>query len=378
MSTIRNTDLIRTNDYADDSGEVRVLDPDGRLLPGATEPDLSDEALVTMYEAMRAARHFDERAVSWQRQGRLATYAPMSGQEAGQVASTLALADEDWAFPTYREHAVRLVAGFDLTEVLRGLMGAELPCGSADGPTVAPECIPIATQLPHATGAAMAARHRGDESVALAHFGDGATSEGDFHEALNFAGVFDAPAVFLCHNNQWAISLPRRRQTASATLAQKADAYGFEGIRVDGMDPLAVYSVVRYAREKALDPDPEDLRPTLIESVEYRYGAHTTADDPDVYRDDGEVEYWRDRDPIDRLETFLVETGRLDEDRVDAIDARVEERVADAIETAEAEAAPDPDDLFEHVYDEVPDHLARQHENLRRLRERHGDALLRD
>ncbi|WP_436909457.1 pyruvate dehydrogenase (acetyl-transferring) E1 component subunit alpha [Halosimplex marinum] len=378
MSTIRDTDLIRTNDYADDSGEVRVLDPDGRLLPGATEPDLSDEALVTMYEAMRAARHFDERAVSWQRQGRLATYAPMSGQEAGQVASTLALAGDDWVFPTYREHAVRLVAGFDLPEILRGLMGAELPCGSADGPTVAPEAIPIATQLPHATGAAMAARHRGDESVALAHFGDGATSEGDFHEALNVAGVFDAPAVFLCHNNQWAISVPRRRQTASATLSQKADAYGFEGIRVDGMDPLAVYSVVRYAREKALDPDPEDLRPTLIESVEYRYGAHTTADDPDVYRDDGEVEYWRERDPIDRLETFLVETGRLDEAGVDAIGSRVEERVADAIEAAEAEAAPDPDDLFSEVYDEVPDHLARQREGLRRLRERHGDALLRD
>ena len=378
MSTIRDTDLIRTNDYADDSGEVRVLDPDGRLLPGATEPDLSDEALVTMYEAMRTARRFDERAVSWQRQGRLATYAPMSGQEAGQVASTLALADDDWVFPTYREHAVRLVAGFDLPDILRGLMGAELPVGSAGGPTVAPEAIPIATQLPHATGAAMAAGHRGDESVALSHFGDGATSEGDFHEALNFAGVFDAPAVYLCHNNQWAISVPRARQTASATLAQKADAYGFEGIRVDGMDPLAVYSVVRYAREKALDPDAEDLRPTLVESVEYRYGAHTTADDPDVYRDDEEVEYWRARDPIDRLETFLVEAGRLDETAVDAIESRVDERVADAIQRAESTATPDADELFEEVYDEVPDHLARQRDELRRLRERHGDALLRE
>ncbi|QLH79990.1 pyruvate dehydrogenase (acetyl-transferring) E1 component subunit alpha [Halosimplex rubrum] len=370
--------MVRTNDYADDSGEVRVLDPEGRLLPGATEPDLSDEALVTMYEAMVTARRFDERAVSWQRQGRLATYAPMSGQEAGQVASTLALADDDWVFPTYREHAVRLVAGFDLPAILRGLMGAELPVGSAGGPTVAPEAIPIATQLPHATGAAMAARHRGDESVALTHFGDGATSEGDFHEALNFAGVFDAPAVYLCHNNQWAISVPRHRQTASATLAQKADAYGFEGIRVDGMDPLAVYSVVRYAREKALDPDAADLRPTLIESVEYRYGAHTTADDPDVYRDGEEVEYWRDRDPIDRLETFLVETGRLDEAEVETVESRVDERVGAAIEAAESRAAPDPEDLFEDVYDEVPDHLARQRGDLRRLRERHGDALLRD
>ncbi|WP_436926432.1 pyruvate dehydrogenase (acetyl-transferring) E1 component subunit alpha [Halosimplex amylolyticum] len=378
MSTIRDTDLVRTNDYAEETGEVRVLDENGQLLPNATVPDLSEEALVTMYEAMRIARRFDERAVSWQRQGRLATYAPMSGQEAGQVASTLALADDDWVFPTYREHAVRLVAGFDLPDILRGLMGAQLPCGSASGPTVAPEAIPIATQLPHATGAAMAAHHRGDESVALSHFGDGATSEGDFHEALNFAGVFDAPAVFLCHNNQWAISVPRHRQTASATLAQKARAYGFEGVRVDGMDPLAVYSVVQYAREKALDPDPEDLRPTLIESVEYRYGAHTTADDPDVYRDDDEVAYWRERDPIDRLETFLVDTGRLDEEEVDAVGSRVDERVTDAMEAAESRAAPEGDDLFDEVYDDLPRRVADQREQLRRLRERHGDALLRE
>ena len=378
MSTIRDTDLIRTNDYADESGEVRVLDPEGNLLPGATVPDLSDEALVTMYEGMKTARHFDERAVSWQRQGRLATYAPMSGQEAGQVASTLALTDDDWVFPTYREHAVRLLGGFDLPDVLRGLMGAQLPCGSTGGPTVAPEAIPIATQLPHATGAAMAARHRGDDSVALTHFGDGATSEGDFHEALNFAGVFDAPAVFLCHNNQWAISVPRRRQTASATLSQKAKAYGFEGVRVDGMDPLAVYSVVEYAREKALDPDPEDLRPTLIESVEYRYGAHTTADDPEVYRDGDEVSYWRDRDPIERLEQYLRDTGRLDPERIDAIETRVEDRVAASIDEAESMAAPELDDMFDEMYDEMPPRVERQREQLRRLRDRHGDALLRD
>ncbi|PSP67722.1 pyruvate dehydrogenase (acetyl-transferring) E1 component subunit alpha [Halobacteriales archaeon QH_8_67_27] len=312
MSTIRDTDLVRTNDYADETGEVRVLDPEGKRLPGARVPDLSDEALVTMYEAMRTARLFDERAVSWQRQGRLATYAPMSGQEAGQVASTLALADEDWVFPTYREHAVRLVAGFDLPLILRGLMGAELPCGTVNGPTVAPEAIPIATQLPHATGAAMAADHRGDDSVALAHFGDGATSEGDFHEALNFAGVFDAPAVFLCHNNQWAISV------------------------------------------------------------------HTTADDPDVYRDDDEVDYWRDRDPNDRLETFLRDTGRLDDEAVAAIESRVEERVTAAIETAEAQSTRDAETMFEDVYDEVPDRLASQRDQLRRLRDRHGGALLRE
>jgi len=384
MSTIQDADLVRTNDYADDHPEVRVLDPSGNLLPGARVPDLSDEEFRALYEGIVEARHFDERAVSWQRQGRLATYAPMSGQEGAQVASTLALADDDWVFPTYREHAVRRLAGFSLPDILRGLLGVELPVGTADdgtgqtGPTVAPEAIPIATQLPHATGAAMAAGYEGDEAVAVAHFGDGATSEGDFHEAMNFAGVFDAPAVFLCHNNQWAISMPRRRQTASATLAQKADAYGFEGIRVDGMDPLAVYSITEYAREKALDPDPENLRPTLVESVEYRYGAHTTADDPDVYRDDEEVAYWRERDPLDRLETFLRDTGRLDDERVDAIETRVEQRVADAIDAVESEAVPDPDAMFDHVTAGESPRRESQREYLRRLRERHGDSLLRE
>jgi len=384
MSTIQDADLVRTNDYADDHPEVRVLDPSGNLLPGARVPDLSDEEFRALYEGIVEARHFDERAVSWQRQGRLATYAPMSGQEGAQVASTLALADDDWVFPTYREHAVRRLAGFSLPDILRGLLGVELPVGTADdgtgqtGPTVAPEAIPIATQLPHATGAAMAAGYEGDEAVAVAHFGDGATSEGDFHEAMNFAGVFDAPAVFLCHNNQWAISVPRRRQTASATLSQKARAYGFEGVRVDGMDPLAVYSVVEYAREKALDPDPEDLRPTLIESVEYRYGAHTTADDPEVYRDEDEVTYWRDRDPIDRLEQYLLDTGRLDGEEIDAIETRVADRVSESIDAAESQTPPELDDMFDAVYEEKPPRVERQREQMRQLRTRHGDALLRE
>jgi len=379
MGSIRDDDLARTNDYDDDHGEVRVLSPDGSVLSDASVPDLSDAELVTLYEAIVEARHFDERAVSWQRQGRLATYAPMSGQEAGQVASTLAAAADDWIFPTYREHAVRRVAGFELADVLCGLLGVELPAGTTDGgPTVFPETIPIATHLPHATGAAMAADYRDEAAVAFAHFGDGATSEGDFHEALNFAGVFDAPAVFLCHNNQWAISVPRERQTASATLAEKASAYGFDGIRVDGMDPLAVYQVTRYAREKALETDSEDLRPTLIESVEYRYGAHTTADDPGVYRDDAAVDYWRERDPLDRLETFLRETGRLDDERVAAVEDRVEHRVSEAIAAVESESPPDPDAIFDHVSAGESPRREAQREYLRRLRERHGDSLFRE
>jgi len=361
MSTIRDTDLVQTNDYAEETTEVRVLDPEGKRLPGAAVPDLSDEALLTMYEAMRTARLFDERAVGWQRQGRLATYAPMSGQEAGQVASTLALADDDWVFPTYREHAVRLVAGFDLPDVLRGLMGTELPCGTADGPTVAPEAIPIATQLPHATGAAMAADHRGDDSVALAHFGDGATSEGDFHEALNFAGVFDAPAVFLCHNNQWAISVPRQRQTASATLAQKARAYGFEGVRVDGMDPIAVRRTVADALG-----DAREGTPVFVESLTNRQGAHTTSDDPSRYRHRGpELPDWRTADPLERFETYLREAGVLDDELIATVEAETERELDRAVERAEAVPDPDPEELFEPVFAEVTAPLAEQRRQLR-------------
>jgi len=218
----------------------------------------------------------------------------------------------------------------------------------------------------------------GDDRIVCCHFGDGATSEGDFHEALNIAGVFDVPAVFLCNNNQYAISVPREEQTASATIAQKADAYGFEGVRVDGMDPLALYQVTKEAVEKARDPEDGELRPTLVEAEMYRYGAHTTADDPTRYRDDEEVDRWRERDPISRMETFLRDRDLLDDERIDAIEERNRERIADLIEAAEA-YEPDLDDWFEHAYAEETPRVREAREYLRDLRERHGDdALLRD
>jgi pyruvate dehydrogenase E1 component alpha subunit len=364
----------------------RVLGRDGRPLPDATVPDLSDDRFRAIYRDMVTTRRFDERAVSLQRQGRMGTYAPCAGQEGSAVGSTHALADRDLISYQYREHGAVVVRDL-LAEYLPYWMGHESGTAAIAEGNVLPLNIGIAAHLPHAVGAGWAFDLRDEDRVVACHFGDGATSEGDFHEALNFAGVLDTPTLFCCHNNGWAISVPRERQTASSTLAAKATAYGFEGVRVDGMDPLASYAVTREAAERAREAGPGSdadersdatgsgslPRPVLIEFVEYRYGAHTTADDPTAYRDDDAVDPWRAIDPIDRMETFLRETGRIDDEGVAAARDRADDLVAEAIDAAEA-IEPDPAAMFDHAYADLPLELRRQRDELLAAIEEHGEG----
>ncbi|ELZ19417.1 pyruvate dehydrogenase (acetyl-transferring) E1 component subunit alpha [Haloterrigena salina JCM 13891] len=358
---------------------IRILDTDGTIVAPELEPDLADETLRSMYRDMRFSRRFDERMISLQRQGRLGTYASLAGQEGSQIGSTYALADDDMLSFQYREHGA--VVSRDLPwEYLLYWMGHEDGNAALAEIDVFPLNISIGGHLPHAVGWSWAAKLNGDERASVVHFGDGATSEGDFHEAMNFAGVFDTPTIFFCNNNQWAISIARENQTASATIAQKAGAYGFEGVQVDGMDPLASYVVTRAARETALDARSGDdgrPRPTLIEAVQYRYGAHTTADDPSAYRDEAEVERWRERDPIDRFETYLRNRGVLDDDGIETIESEIEATLEELVDRAESAEA-DPRNIFEHAYDELTPRLEEQREELETLRERHGDGELLD
>jgi len=338
------------------------------------ETSVGPELARTLLRDIVRARVFDERAVALQRRGWMSGYPPFEGQEASQVGAAHALADDDWLFPTYRSNAMQLARGRAPADILRfrcGLSEYE-PVAVAEGaqpdgtdgsdaaagrrPVTFTQATPIATQLPHAVGAGMAAAHRDGDRVACACLGDGATSEGDFHEALNFAGVFAAPVVFFCENNGWAISLPTERQTASETIAGKARAYGFEGVRVDGMDPLAVYEVVREARESALADEP-----VLVESLTYRQGAHTTADDPDRYRDAAseDLPEWRTTDPLERYAEYLRREGVVDEGFVDAAREAAEEAMAEAVAAAEA-GEPDPADVFDHAYAALPGRLRGQ------------------
>ena len=331
-----------------------------------TESNVTEETALSLYRDMVRARQFDERALSLQRRGWMSGYPQFRGQEASQVGAAHALATEDWLFPTYRANAMELVRGVPVRDLLLFRRGhATLTDNDVND---FPQAVPIATQIPHAVGAAMAADYRGADHAVCAYFGDGATSEGDFHEGLNFAGVFDAPVVFFCENNGWAISMPSQRQTASATLAAKAQAYGFEGVQVDGNDPVAVAQTVGDALESAKTGDP-----VLVESLTYRQGAHTTSDDPSRYEHRRpSLPDWRTRDPVERYETWLREGGVLDDERAAATETAATTEIDEAVTAAEQVPSPDPDQIFEHVYAEPTRRLRDQRLGMHEFVDEHG------
>ncbi|WP_336343511.1 pyruvate dehydrogenase (acetyl-transferring) E1 component subunit alpha [Halalkalicoccus ordinarius] len=318
-----------------------------------------DEATArSLYRDLVRTRRFDERAVALQRRGWMSGYPPFEGQEASQVGAAHAMRESDWLVPTYRSNAAQIARGVPMSDVLRFRRGHPEYASGHELP-ILPQSVPIASQLPHATGLGMAMNYADDDAAVLCCFGDGATSEGDFHEALNFAGVFSTPTVFFCENNGWAISMPRERQTASESIAIKADAYGFEGVQVDGNDPLAVYGVVREALSAARAGEP-----VLVESLTYRQGAHTTSDDPSRYRDEEDLPDWRTADPLERYETYLREEGVIDDAIIETIAEETEEELAEAIERAESGPAARPEDVFDHVYESGDPRLEKQRDRL--------------
>jgi pyruvate dehydrogenase E1 component alpha subunit len=334
---------------------LSVLDSDGKL-DAKLEPKLAPDDLKRLYRAMVLGRRLDERMIKLQRQGRIGTFAPIKGQEASQIGSIFTLGPKDWMVPSFRETAAMIWRGWPIEKILA------FYAGRLEGGQPAPEqhdlpvTIPVATQLPHAVGLAYAIQYRGEDAVVMVYFGDGATSEGDFHEAANFAGVWHGPVVFVCQNNQWAISVPLKKQTNSRTIAQKALAYGFPGIQVDGNDVLAVYAASREAVDRARAGE----GPTLIECVTYRLGMHTTADDPTKYRSEEEVNFWEQKDPLTRFRVYLEKKKLLDA----SVEEQVDEEIARAVERFEAMPPADPLSMFDHAYAELPPGVAAQRAEL--------------
>lgn len=312
-------------------------------------PKLSDDEIKRLFELMIISRRFDEMALNLHAEGRLGTYASILGQEASQIGSAFAIENTDWVFPSFREMGVYITMGYPMYKLFQYWTGDERGASTPEGLNIFPVCVPVGTQIPHAVGAAFAAKIKGHKIAAAAYFGDGGTSKGDFHEAFNIAGVYKLPVVFICQNNQWAISLPRERQTASKTIAQKAFAYGFEGIQVDGNDVFAVYKASLDALEKAR----KGGGPTFIECFTYRLADHTTADDAARYRSKEEVEKWKEKDPLLRLRLFMQKKGIWEQKYEDDVMKKAKEEVDKAVKMEENTEPPKPEDVFKFTYNEL-------------------------
>ena len=350
-----------TIDVAEKIEYLSILNAEGGL-DKALEPAIEPEVLLKLHETLLLARRFDERLLDLQRQGRIGTFPPIKGQEAAHLGAAARLRPTDWMVPSFRETAAELWRGRSLENIIIADNGYDEAGLAPPDSRSLPMAVPVGSQIPHAVGLAWAAKYRGTDEVVMVFFGDGATSEGDFHEGLNFAAVFQVPAVFVCQNNQWAISVPLKHQTHTRTLVQKAVAYGMPGIRVDGNDLLAVYA----AAGEAVDRARSGGGPTLIECVTYRVAMHTTADDPKRYRSAEEVEAWQERDPLPRFQRYLVKKGVLTEDMLESVQTRIKTEIQTAVERAEEQmrSLGDPLQMFDHLYDELPPYLRVQKDQL--------------
>ncbi|MFI9493203.1 pyruvate dehydrogenase (acetyl-transferring) E1 component subunit alpha [Streptomyces halstedii] len=332
-----------------------------RVIGTDAAADVDPDLLLRLYTELVRGRRYNAQATALTKQGRLAVYPSSTGQEACEVAAALVLEERDWLFPSYRDTLAAVTRGLDPVEALTLLRGDRHTGYDPREHRIAPLCTPLATQLPHAVGLAHAARLKGDDVVALAMVGDGGTSEGDFHEALNFAAVWRAPVVFFVQNNGFAISVPLAKQTAAPSLAHKAVGYGMPGRLVDGNDAAAVHQVLGEAVARARRGE----GPTLVEAVTYRMDAHTNADDATRYRVDAEVEAWRAHDPIRLLERELTGRGLLDEESAGTVREAAERMAADLRDQMNADPPLDPMDLFSDVFEERTAQLREQEKRLR-------------
>jgi pyruvate dehydrogenase E1 component alpha subunit len=338
---------------------IEVMDPQGNV-DADLMPDISPERIRALLEVMVLTRRFDERMLKLQRQGRMGTFARVAGQEGAHVGAAFALRDEDWMVPSFREAGAFLVRGMKPEHFLQYWGGDERGNIFPEGVRMLPASIPVGTHMLHAAGLGWAMRRKGERSAVLTVFGDGATSEGDFSEAMNFAAVFKCPVVFLCQNNQWAISVPYHKQTQACTVAQKAVGFGMPGVQVDGNDVFAVYKTVSEALERARNGE----GPSLIEAHTYRITDHTTADDARRYRSEDDVVEWRERDPIARLTAHMKAVGLIDDAGEQAVWDEAEATVAAAVAAFEEIEPPSPEEIFAHVFAEITPPLAEQRDRL--------------
>ena len=342
----------------------RVLDDDGRVLPGARVPDVADDVLRNIFDKMSLVRIMDDRMMRLQRQGRLGFYMKAIGEEATHFA-VAPLRANDWVYPSYREQGAWFWRGYTIKQFIDQLFGnsndpvkgRQMPVHhSANWLNLVSISSPVGTQIPQAVGSAYAAKVLGKDDVSMVYFGEGTSSTGEFHVGMNFAGVWKAPVVFLCRNNGWAISVSAAKQCAAKSFASKAVGYGMPGVRVDGNDILAVLQVANEAIERARAGD----GPTMIEALTYRVQGHSSSDDPSVYRDPKEPEVWEQRDPLNRMRTYLKHRGLWDEAWEKDLGERYNQEITDALAASDATPPPPVESMFDDVFEEMPWHIREQ------------------